>query len=253
VKALARRLARACGFEIVRLPAHDGVPEVADLGIDDVLEVLFRHADLERFVLIQIGANDGVRNDPLARFIARHRPRAVLVEPQRRPFRALQERYGSDPRITLHYGAIAARAGEYTLYRCREDLGPRGDVAFLSGLASFERARLLESLRRHARLLGPDLAPEQAIVPERVNALTFHGLLERYRLERCDLLAIDTEGHDFEILRTVDFSRIRPALILYEHSHLGVHDQRACWRLLAAAGYRCRAGWADTLALLEAG
>jgi hypothetical protein len=70
----------------------------------------------------------------------------------------LQERYGSDPRITLHYGAIAARAGEYTLYRCREDLAPCGDVAFLSGLASFERARLLESLRRHARLLGPDLA-----------------------------------------------------------------------------------------------
>jgi hypothetical protein len=65
--------------------------------------------------------------------------------------------------------------------------------------------------------------------------------------------ATETEGHDFEILRTVDFSRIRPALILYEHSHLGAHDQRACWRLLAAAGYRCRAGWADTLALLEAG
>jgi FkbM family methyltransferase len=252
MRSLARRLARRFGFDIVRLPAHDGAPGVADLSIEDVLEVLFRHADLERFVLIQIGANDGVRNDHLARFLAAHHPRALLVEPQRRPFRALQERYGRDPRITLHNGAIAARSGECTLYRCREDLGPESDVAFLSGLASFDRAKLLQSLRRHARLLRPEVTPEQAIVTERVCALSFGELVERYRLERCDLLAIDTEGLDFEILKTVDFARLRPAVILYEHIHLDPDDQRACWRLLGGLGYRCRAGWADTLALLEA-
>ena len=41
MRALARRLARRLGYDIVRLPAHWDVPEVADLGIDDVLAVLF--------------------------------------------------------------------------------------------------------------------------------------------------------------------------------------------------------------------
>jgi FkbM family methyltransferase len=251
MKALARRLARCLGFDVVRLPAHHGVTEVADIAIEDVLEVLFRHADLDRFVLVQIGANDGVRNDYLARFIATHRPCTLLVEPQSRPFRALQERYGGDPRITLHNGAIAGRSGEYTLYRCREDLRPGSDVAFLSGLASFDRDQVLASLRRHANLLGPGVTPEQAIVTERVSALSFGELIERYRLERCDLLAIDTEGHDFEILKAIDFTRIRPEMLLYEHIHLSATDRRACWRLLAGLGYRCRAGWSDTLALLQ--
>jgi FkbM family methyltransferase len=226
MRSLARRLARRFGFDIVRLPAHDGAPGVADLSSEDVHQVLFRPADLERFVLIQIGANDGVRNDHLARFLAAHHPRALLVEPQRRPFRALQERYGRDPRITLHNGAIAARSGECTLYRCREDLGPESDVAFLSGLASFDRAQLLQSLRRHARLLGPELTPEQAIVTERVSALSFGELVERYRLERCDLLAIDTEGHYYVSNKTDAYTRHRPPRNSYIHNNLDPTDRR---------------------------
>jgi FkbM family methyltransferase len=252
MKMLARRLAQRLGFDIVRLPAHWGAPEVADLGIDDVLAVLFAQADLERFVLVQIGANDGRRNDHLARFIDAHRPRALLVEPQARPFRALQERYADEPRILLHHGAVAACSGERMLYRCRDDLVAAQDMSFLSGLASFDRAQLKSSLARHASLLGPGVSPEQAIVGEPVAALGFSELLGRYGLARCDLLAIDTEGYDYEILRTIDFARIRPQVILYEHIHLGEADRRACWRLLDGEGYRCRAGWSDTLALLSA-
>ena len=54
----------------------------------------------------------------------------------------------------------------------------------------------------------------------------------------------------FEIIRTIDFSRIRPAVLIYEHKHLGPADRLACWRLLRANGYRCAAGWSDTLAIL---
>ena len=73
-------------------------------------------------MLIQIGANDGLRNDHLARFIDRHRPRALLVEPQAGPFQALQQRYGRDSRVLLHQGAVAARSGERILWRCRDEL-----------------------------------------------------------------------------------------------------------------------------------
>ena len=51
-----------------------------------------------------------------------------------------------------------------------------------------------------------------------------------------DLLQIDTEGYDYEILRTIDFSRLRPRFINYERELLQ-DDGPACRSMLSAAGY----------------
>jgi FkbM family methyltransferase len=236
------------GLEIRRQGAHQGVAGVEDVGLSHVLEILFRCADDLRFV--QVGANDGVRNDLLCPFLDRSDPRGILIEPQTTPFQQLQARYGARERLILLQAAIDKRAGTRTLYRCREDLAVGAAAAFLSGLASFDRSQVVAAYVRHARRLGLSEHPDRAIVGEAVPTLTLDAVLNDFGLDRCDLLVIDTEGHDFEIIRTIDFSRIRPVVLIYEHIHLCQADRLACWRLLRANGYRCAADWSNTLALL---
>jgi FkbM family methyltransferase len=245
--ALARGLAWF-GLEIRRRRTHRDAPEVEDVGLSHVLEILFGCADDLR--LVQIGANDGVQSDLLAPFLERSDPKGILIEPQTEPFQKLQARYGGRERLTLLQAAIDRRAGRRILYRCREDLAVGEAAAFLSGLASFDRAQVVKAYLRHAKRLGLTDPPDRAIIGETVATLTLEAVLNDFGLGGCDLLVIDTEGHDFEIIKTIDFSRIRPLVLIYEHIHLCEGDRLACWRLLRANGYRCAASWSNTLALL---
>ena len=54
------------------------------------------------------------------------------------------------------------------------------------------------------------------------------------------LNVIDTEGHDLEVLRQVDFARIKPLLLMFEHQHLSRSDKAAAYGLLQANRYACR-------------
>jgi FkbM family methyltransferase len=246
--AIRRGLLRL-GLEMRRRRAHQGVSDVEDVGLSHVLEILFRYADDLTFV--QVGANDGVLNDLLCPLLEGSDPRGILIEPQATPFRSLQARYGKRDRLILLQAAIDRRAGTRILYRCREDLVAGEAATFLSGLASFERSHVIEAYARCARRLGLREHPDRAVVGETVATVTLNAVLDHHGFDRCDLLIIDTEGHDLEIIRTIDFPRIRPLVLIYEHSHLGQADRVACWRLLQARGYRCAAGWSDTLAILS--
>jgi hypothetical protein len=63
-----------------------------------------------------------------------------------------------------------------------------------------------------------------------------------------DLLLIDTEGFDFNILKMIDFSALKPPVIAYEHAHLAKSDMVAATDLLLAQGYRLTRDNLDTIA-----
>ena len=68
-----------------------------------------------------------------------------------------------------------------------------------------------------------------------VDTITYATLLERCNINRVDYLKIDTEGHDFEILKQINYeSNTRPRLIKVEHKHL---DHNAMSDFLISKGY----------------
>jgi hypothetical protein len=77
-------------------------------------------------------------------------------------------------------------------------------------------------------------------------------LLAETGLRHVDLLQIDVEGWDYEILKMVDFTRMKPAIINYEHAHLNPDDWDAAVGLLVRNGYRVGIGQYDTVAYLDA-
>jgi len=195
-----------------------------------------RHSPL---TFVQIGANDGVTSDNIHSLILEHKWSGILVEPVLELFQILQVNYAGVPGLKFEQAAIAEHDGEATMYRVRDDV---------PGLPSY--ADRVHSLKREITLkeIG---GRADALVAVTVPALTLPSLLMKHGFDRLDVLAIDTEGADFEIVRQIDFSRVKPSLIIYEHKHLSVSDRAACRKLLSQQNYAVRPFAQDTVAVLR--
>lgn len=179
---------------------------------------------------VQIGANDGVLEDPLREFVTTRDWRGVLVEPVPYLFERLRETYRGVPGAILENVAIAEKSGSLPFYYVRENSADTGVPEWHRGLGSFSR----EVVMKHADRI-PGLA--QRLVTQEVPCLSFAALCARHGIDGLELLHMDTEGYDYEILKTVDLERFRPRVLVYEHHHLGAEDRAACLAHLAAHGY----------------
>lgn len=210
----------------------------------------------DRFSVVQIGAYVGDSpNDPLFSFLRATLPDrpesvAVLVEPVREYFEALQVAYGDLPTVRLENVAIAEQEGVRDFYR----LAPgreHPDFRWLAQLGSLRPERMTELWDGCE---GTQLSDEprnfwnRHKIVEKVQCWTLDQLLERHGLERVDLLQIDAEGYDYEILRTIDFSQLRPRFINYERGLLQ-EDEPACRAKLQKADYVLFDWGPDTLAV----
>jgi len=205
-----------------------------DLEIHNLLELatVFHSRPRHDFFFVQIGAFDGRAGDPLRRLVRRHHWRGILVEPQPTAFQTLQSNYAGETTLQFYNVAIGPTDGELTLYTRRD-----GDVS-------------VASTTRHL-LIKPG-HPENKVVALQVPCWTLQTLLANAKApSHIDLLQIDVEGFDYEIIRSIDFSRIKPAIIRYEHVILSQRDRNACLSLLASHGYRFLLEDRDTTALLD--
>jgi FkbM family methyltransferase len=178
---------------------------------------------------IQIGANDGQFEDPLYAWICRHPWRGVLVEPQPQMYKKLVELHASrSARILIKQAVVADNRGKATLWTLDDVPGMPADASLF---ASLDRDVVL----RNANNYLSDF--EKLLVPNEVDAYTLDDLMHECGVDELDLLQIDTEGFDFKIIKTLDFTKSRPQVINYEHANLTPDDQRACRAYLAGLGY----------------
>lgn len=181
---------------------------------------------------VEVGANDGDQHDHIAALIRGHSWRGVMVEPVPYVFARLRENYGDLERVTLENAAIADADGARPFYHLAPvaDHVEEGLPQWYDGIGSFSRAAVAD----HVRLI-PDI--EQRLVETGVTCLTFTSLCARHGLTEVDLVVVDTEGYDHEIIRSIDFTRFRPALVVYEHYHLPIDKLEYTRGLMHASGY----------------
>ena len=129
-----------------------------------------------------------------------------------------------------------------------------GQIEWLTQLGSLREDRMTNLWQRYEQELFDREGVEQDFaafwhehrIVERVHCTTLEQLSTDYRLAQMDLLQIDAEGYDYSILRTLDFSRIRPRFINYERVLLQ-DDEPACREMLTSAGYELFDWGQDTL------
>lgn len=233
---LAQSAIRSLGYDVVRLPHQVSNPL-------DMIEMLVRDA-LSRdpnFFFVQVGANDGIRDDGLRPSILKYGLSGVLIEPLPDLFAKLQHNYRDVPGLDFENCAVGASSGEARIYRVREG-APVPDHAH--GMASFNRSHLTG--RRHG-IPGLD----DHVVETTIAVRTLPEILAKYGNRPVSLLMIDTEGYDAEIVRLAFEAGLRPEIVVYEHLHLPIATQAATLRRFKSEGYRFQEIGVDTYAMLS--
>jgi FkbM family methyltransferase len=165
----------------------------------------------KEIVFVQIGANDGISNDPLYPLIRRFpgRFRGLVVEPLNDKFQSLKQTYADVKSVVPVNLAVHNTEKEMLIWRVRPDLEKKLP-GWAGGMGSFNS--------EHHKLSQLD---SSFFTAEKVFCTTFDDLLTRHRIAGLELLITDTEGYDFEILRNIDFAKHRPTYIHFEHGLSG--------------------------------
>ena len=197
---------------------------------------------------IQIGANDGLRNDPVREFVVRDHWQGVLVEPLPHVFELLVRNYAPNRFSGLQFvnAAVSHVDGEsLAFWTFRKDV-----------LANYDEETQLEYLRKASfershveRFLTAAPFGVEALEEIRVPCVSVQGLVERYFTPPAyNLLVIDAEGHEDTILSSIDFSRASPHAIFFESHHPG-EKRRGVTQRLKAADYTVHQLIGDTFAV----
>src|SRR5262245_20148475 len=146
-------------------------------GIRFCVEKAFRYHS-EIFVL-KIGANDGVKNDPIGDYLlSDSRYHGVLVEPVPHYARLLTDHFGLTGRFSIEQVAVSQSSGESKIYHVAENasdlLGKYFDVPAMRGVASLNRNHVLKHL-----------APgcQSIVESDTVECLTVKELLNRNHIK----------------------------------------------------------------------
>jgi FkbM family methyltransferase len=134
----------------------------------------------------------------------------------------LVSRYAGNPRIRLVNAAVAESDGKATLYVPSSEAS--GEASLIA--------------HHHSRFGSKKGGFREVVVP----SLTVTSLVKQCKIEKLDILQLDTEGMDYQILNWFFAAGIEPSVINFESLHLGKKDRQACRDLLRGRGY----WWIDT-------
>jgi FkbM family methyltransferase len=214
-------------------------------------------AEVPEVRFVQIGSNDAAQDDPIMSWALGYGWQGLLVEPVPYVYERLKLRHGRNPRLRTECTAVGNEEGVKTFYYLEQLEGeaPR----FYDCMGSFSREVIVKHERFHPGL-------SQHIREMQVPCTTLTTLLRKHGIARFDLLHIDTEGYDFEVLKSLDFATSTPGMVLFEYVHLSRADRAVCAAFLEDKGYRLmyegrdcmglhhsvRGRWPETAAMFDA-
>jgi FkbM family methyltransferase len=199
---------------------------------------------------IQIGANDGLRWDPIRRFVVRDKWKGVFVEPIPDSFKLLRHNYSyikNSDFVFVNAAVGASKSDDLKFWTCSKsflDSLPLEDKMYYLRLASFDKEHLKKQLKQYE---NRDKILDSVDIP----CLSVNDIIEEYWPDRkLDLLIIDAEGHEASIIPAIDFEKIKPEAIFYESHNLGDNKAKV-EKHLKGNGYVLSDLGGDTLAELE--
>jgi FkbM family methyltransferase len=213
---------------------------------------LLLYKEPKDFFFVQIGANDGKKNDPLYDLVLKYKLSGLLVEPLKNEFENLLKNYSSNGNLIFENSAISNKDGLQSIYEIKKDFQDifykhTGEKATM--MTSFNKDHVRKFLRRGMGEFFKDKQADDYIDEVQVKTISFDTLMQKHQIKNIDLLQIDTEGFDFEIIKMVDFDKYSPKLINYESVHLNTSDKAQCESLLKEKGYVLFNNKADTYAI----
>lgn len=250
IKGILKNIAKKFGYRIIKRDFLDtwyhrnNDPHYRSSGDLNPLDQLFYKYIADDFFFIQVGANDGKRYDPIHHLIVREKVnvKGIAIEPIKEYFNELQLTYKDFPQIKLIRKAIHNSDKEGTIYKIAPGYKNTGE--HLKGMSSFD-----------IRNLTRDGIAEDNIIAEKITCVSFMDLINEEKITKLHLLQIDAEGYDLEIIRSIDFNKIKPCIINFEHrwkyNLIPESEIFKALRILIDNGYKIFLTGNDALAYIE--
>lgn len=182
----------------------------------------------QSFYFIQVGAWDGTGYDFLYDFVKERNSAGIVIEPLPDYFEKLKENYSYNPSVIAVNKAVFHEKKEIELFRV-DPAKTDGLPDWAGGIASVDPAH-----HKKAQI------PSSVIITERVQADTLMSIIKEYYPYRvADLFQVDVEGYDFDVLKQLDFTFIKPGIIKFEYINLAAGQADEAVRLLKSKGYYC--------------
>lgn len=259
LKRLIKRGINYFGFEVRRAGAARPKPRIFETHPTaefkaPIFDLVVTTAMLRNssFFFIQVGANDGVTNDPIYHLLADFNPHGVLLEPLPGPFEKLRSNYAQCTNLHFENAALSDHCGEKEIFLIKPEYaydGKNGKKIIPDRLASFDPGHAKRYLGKTNGWSREAIDRRDMITSEKVRSITFDYIFEKYKPHNVDMLVVDAEGYDYSVLKLFDFEKFKPKIIYYEHSGLGEIDKEHCWSFVAGMGYKLHVSTSNTMAV----
>tara|TARA_Y100000816_G_C26069644_1_gene562498 strand:- start:177 stop:1619 length:1443 start_codon:yes stop_codon:yes gene_type:complete len=173
-------------------------------------------------VIIQIGSHTGKDgNDPIFNHIDLLNKKCIFIEPVLYNFNSLVENYNNkypNNNFIFINNAISEKGGDLDFYFVSEnndfDNIKKNNAEFITQLGSFNENHIDKHKLSQFNLNNIN---KKKII---LKTITINSLIHKYNITNIELLHIDTEGHDYNILMSLDLNLIKPDKIIFEHTHI---------------------------------
>jgi FkbM family methyltransferase len=189
-------------------------PDNVDVDIQKVIKNIIQKGHIKN--VLQVGSNDGLKNDPLNFWINNFELNVILIEPLEDNFLKLKENYAS-AKSQIHFEqiGISDRNEEIDYYYLKDIQSDEPD--WYDQIGSFDYSTFLSNISVDSQLLS-------RIGKRKIICKQLETLLEEQNWKKLDFLHVDAEGLDYIILNNIDLKSIHPMLILFETDWMKLYE-----------------------------
>ena len=211
----------------------------------------YRHLDFNIFLellnkekkgnifFLQIGASDGVTNDPIYYLVKKYGWSGTLVEPLPHIFEQLKKNYESCKGLQFLNVAVSGESGSIDIFYLPQQ---HVQEEWQKQLASFDRKAIEFNLRHH-----PELAKKIELI--KVPTADLKTIFSGMKQSKPDLLVIDVEGHEFQILKQLKDISNKPDYIFFEKGTMHEDELSSLHSFLVESNYKIYSCGPDDLAV----
>jgi len=161
-----------------------------------IIDIIPLYPNKDNMFFIEVGANNGVDNDPIRGWVEEYNWTGILIEPVEQAFEELRSNYEGIKNVYFENVAISnSDEKNVIMYKPKS-----------SKIASLDKNH-------------PPMKNKYKKIDVRLKKL--NDIVDKYNVDHIDLLNIDAEGYDFEVIKSLDLNKCRPIIVHYEHRHLG--------------------------------
>lgn len=165
---------------------------VEDILIESALQTL----GVERPSYLDIGANHPVLLNNTFLFYSKG-SKGVCVEPNPEIFQKIKDRRRRDICLNMGIGTFDSDGADFYMMSS-------------SGFSTFVKSEAEKCVREN------NYGTQKIEKIIRISLIAINTLIEKYFPQGVDLVSLDTEGYDFEILKSLDFKKYRPKVFCVE-------------------------------------